>query len=152
MKKTLILLLLAGTVGLTTIALFADQDGERYEAHERERHEEGDHDDDHEHHEHRSGPGAAYLSDPQYALYKAECGDCHMAYPPSMLPASSWRAMMGNLEDHFGNNAELDAATASRVTAFLTGAVILSITVLGISHSAAKEKRPRRNSGTRGLV
>jgi hypothetical protein len=38
-----------------------------------------------------------------------------------MLAASSWRAMMGNLEDHFGDNAELDAATASRVTAFPTG-------------------------------
>jgi hypothetical protein len=71
MKKTLVFWLLASAVGLTTIALVADEDEERTEAHEREHYEELDH-------ERRISPGAAYLSDPQYALYKAECGDCHM--------------------------------------------------------------------------
>lgn len=120
MKKTLILLLLAGAVGLTTVALVADDDEDRHEAHEREHYGERDHDDDHERREDASGPGTAYLSNPQYALYKAECGGgCHMAYPPTMLPAASWRAMMGNLEDHFGDNAELDVATAKQIAGYL---------------------------------
>ena len=119
MKKTLILSLLASAVALTTVALVADDDEDRYEAHEREHYGESDQDDDHERYEHASGSGSAYLSDPQYALYKAECGGCHMAYPPAMLPAASWRAMMGNLEDHFGDNAELDVATATQVAGYL---------------------------------
>lgn len=61
----------------------------------------------------------AYLDDPQYALYAAECGDCHLAYAPWLLPAPSWRAVMGSLADHFGDNAELDAPTADRILAFL---------------------------------
>jgi hypothetical protein len=43
-----------------------------------------------------------------------------MAYPPTMLPASSWRGMMGSLESHFGDNAELDAVTTERIALFLT--------------------------------
>lgn len=121
MTKTLISLLVAGTVALATIGLVADDDEERHEAHEREHYGERDHDEDHERREHGSGSGSAYLADSQYALYKTECADCHMAYPPTMLPVASWRAMMGNLEDHFGDNAELDAATANLITAFLTG-------------------------------
>ena len=26
--------------------------------------------------------------------WKAECGECHVAYPPKLLPASSWRTVM----------------------------------------------------------
>jgi hypothetical protein len=61
----------------------------------------------------------AYLDDPQYALYAAECGDCHLAYAPWLLPTQSWRAVMGSLADHFGDNAELDAQTADAILAFL---------------------------------
>lgn len=61
----------------------------------------------------------AYLDDPQYALYAAECGDCHLAYAPWLLPAQSWRAVMGSLADHFGDNAELDAQTADAILTFL---------------------------------
>ena len=46
---------------------------------------------------------------------EAECGACHMAFQPSMLPARSWRAVMAGLDDHFGENAVLDAATASLI-------------------------------------
>lgn len=31
----------------------------------------------------------------------AECGDCHFAFPPVLLPARSWKKLMGNLKDHF---------------------------------------------------
>lgn len=51
--------------------------------------------------------------------YKEECGSCHMAYPPGLLPGRSWEKMMTSLDDHFGENAELDATTASELTQFL---------------------------------
>jgi hypothetical protein len=55
----------------------------------------------------------------QYERYREECGACHMAYPPSLLPAQSWQAIMGGLEDHFGENAELDASSTVQIDDFL---------------------------------
>ena len=52
-------------------------------------------------------------------LYKQECGSCHMAYPPGLLPARSWEKMMTGLDEHFGENAELDSTTAAKLTRFL---------------------------------
>ena len=36
-----------------------------------------------------------------------ECGSCHIAYAPGLLPARSWRKMMAQLEDHFGEDASV---------------------------------------------
>jgi len=51
--------------------------------------------------------------------WKAECGSCHVAYPPALLPAASWRAVMAGLDKHFGTDASLDPATHARITTFL---------------------------------
>jgi cytochrome c553 len=53
------------------------------------------------------------------AKWVAECSACHFAYPPRMLPAESWRAIMAGLDKHFGSNASLDAADANEITVFL---------------------------------
>jgi mono/diheme cytochrome c family protein len=50
---------------------------------------------------------------------KAECAACHMAFQPQMLPARSWQAIMGDLANHFGENAQLDAAVTADITAYL---------------------------------
>lgn len=65
--------------------------------------------------EHRS-TGVASILNP---LYKDECGSCHMAYPPGFLPAISWTKMMSGLENHFGDNAELDVETHQAISKFL---------------------------------
>ena len=54
--------------------------------------------------------------DPAYA--KA-CGDCHMAYPPSLLPAGRWADIMAGLSDHFGEDASLAPADAQTISAYL---------------------------------
>lgn len=41
-------------------------------------------------------------------LYKSECSSCHMAYPPGLLPAGSWKKIMTGLDSHFNDNAEVD--------------------------------------------
>jgi hypothetical protein len=51
--------------------------------------------------------------------YREECGSCHMAYPPGLLPSSSWLKLMSGLDDHFGDNAELDAETGKSITGLL---------------------------------
>lgn len=54
------------------------------------------------------------------AVVKEECGSCHLAFAPSMLPASSWKKMMGDLKNHFGTDASIDAASAEKITRYLT--------------------------------
>ncbi len=53
------------------------------------------------------------------AIYTKECGSCHFAYQPGLLPARSWTKMMNTLDKHFGDNAELDAETQKEITAYL---------------------------------
>lgn len=52
-------------------------------------------------------------------LYKEECGSCHMAYQPGLLPERSWQKIMAGLESHFGDNAELDSNSTKIITDFL---------------------------------
>ncbi|PJA32399.1 MAG: diacylglycerol kinase [Zetaproteobacteria bacterium CG_4_9_14_3_um_filter_53_7] len=52
--------------------------------------------------------------------YQNECAACHFAYPASFLPARSWVKIMGTLENHFGENAELDAAGRQEIEQYLT--------------------------------
>lgn len=53
-------------------------------------------------------------------LYRAECGSCHFAYPPGLLPARSWEDVIARLDDHFGENAELDPQTTGELVLYLT--------------------------------
>src|SRR5512135_2575758 len=60
-----------------------------------------------------------YVPAAKNALCQAECGSCHVAYPPRLLPAESWRAVMSGLDKHFGSDASLDPAAAKEIGAFL---------------------------------
>jgi len=51
--------------------------------------------------------------------YQAECGSCHVSYPPRLLPARSWRALMSGLDKHFGTDASLDAKNTAALTQYL---------------------------------
>lgn len=46
-------------------------------------------------------------------IYQDECGSCHFAYQPGLLPTKSWEKLLNEkaLAEHFGENAELDADT-----------------------------------------
>lgn len=56
---------------------------------------------------------------PKNPAFEEECTSCHMAYPPQMLHADSWRAMMGGLSKHFGTDASLDEKRRVAITDFL---------------------------------
>jgi len=62
---------------------------------------------------------SASIDTTDYPLYKEECGSCHIAYPPALLPSRSWNKMMRELENHFGDNAELDDKTHQTINQFL---------------------------------
>ena len=51
--------------------------------------------------------------------YVADCGACHMAYPPELLPAPSWSAIMADLSHHFGEDASLGPRDTAAIAAWL---------------------------------
>ena len=79
---------------------------------------------DHEHHEREQGhhqrSGADYQPPVMDAAWQKECGACHLAYPPALLPEASWRKIMADLDQHFGTNASLDAETTSKIIDYLS--------------------------------
>ncbi|SDK03697.1 cytochrome b/b6 domain-containing protein [Aliiruegeria lutimaris] len=74
------------------------------------------------------------------ASFDDECSACHLAYHPSLLTGSEWRALMAGLEDHYGEDASLDPETTARITDWL------------VAHDAATvQTRPARMfAGTLG--
>jgi cytochrome b len=65
-------------------------------------------------------PALGVPTKPLDPVYASECGDCHVAYHPSLAPAETWRALMAGLSDHFGEDASLDPGTAQTILAYLT--------------------------------
>ena len=53
--------------------------------------------------------------------YKDECGSCHFAYQPGLLPTQSWEKLLNEkaLAEHFGENAELDADVLASIKSFV---------------------------------
>ena len=56
---------------------------------------------------------------PLLAAYKQECGACHTAYAPGLLPVASWARLMDTLPRHFGADASLDAAMLKTLQTWL---------------------------------
>lgn len=52
-------------------------------------------------------------------VFVNECGSCHTLYPPALLPKSSWTKLMGNLSNHFGDDASLDPKDHQTILAYL---------------------------------
>ena len=53
------------------------------------------------------------------ALYREECGSCHVPFPARGLPPSSWRAVMAQLDRHFGTDASIDPAVGRKIGSWL---------------------------------
>ena len=98
MKSALALTAVIFSIGFVTIPVVWSDDDFRWDSYR------------------QKSSGVAVVASP---VYKEECGSCHMAYPPGLLPAASWSKVMSGLDDHFGDNAELDAATRQTITALL---------------------------------
>ena len=95
MKKTLMVLSTAFALALAAPMMSAHADNDEHEG---------------------GGRGGMVVTD---AMTKKECGDCHMAFPPRLLPSAAWSAIMSDLSNHFGEDASLDAATRSKIENYL---------------------------------
>lgn len=60
-----------------------------------------------------------FRASPRNPAYQQECSSCHVAYPPRLLSAASWRAVMGGLDRHFGTDASVDPATRDSLLRYL---------------------------------
>jgi hypothetical protein len=81
--------------------------------------------------------------------WQSECGACHMAYPPGLLPWPAWRDMLAGLDDHFGENAALPPGQLAAISEFLrknAGDVDQSRLARKLAADAAKAPAPIRIS------
>jgi hypothetical protein len=53
------------------------------------------------------------------ALWRRECGSCHMAFAPSLLSAAEWQQIMSALDRHFGADASVDESARQEIGAWL---------------------------------
>jgi hypothetical protein len=51
--------------------------------------------------------------------YKENCGACHFAYQPELLPSASWEKILSRLDDHFGESFELNEEAKKSILAYL---------------------------------
>ena len=55
----------------------------------------------------------------QDEITRKECGDCHMVFPPNRLTVGGWTKIMGDLGNHFGEDASLTPKNAKHIKAYL---------------------------------
>ena len=128
MKKILILLILGMTFHPLFSILIADDDDRRrgkkwYRVFSDHYEEEDDHDedddDDDEYDNRRSSYTRYQLKPVDNRIYKKECGVCHLAYQPGLLPQKSWLMMFENMEDHYGKDVAPDEVDMEPILTYL---------------------------------
>jgi cytochrome b len=69
----------------------------------------------------RLAPNLAFTG-PQLAdnaQWREECGSCHLAFHPSLLPARAWTRLLAGQAQHFGSDLALDEPTRQALQDFL---------------------------------
>jgi len=51
--------------------------------------------------------------------YTENCGACHFAYQPGLLPSDSWDKILNGLADHFGEDIDLDPESKKIIVKYL---------------------------------
>ena len=78
----------------------------------------------HRHRERRHGGNNQYeekfLPPVNNTVYADHCGACHFAYQPGLLPSESWRKIIDDSEDHFGETLDIDADAGKEISVYLT--------------------------------
>lgn len=71
-------------------------------------------------------------------IYKKNCGVCHFAYQPGLLPARSWMKIMDSPDGHPGGNLSIDEKSKSEIKRYLVQK--------SAEHSSAKRSKKILNS------
>jgi hypothetical protein len=84
-----------------------------------------DDDDDDNHHDHKKHRNNSkqhkkrYLTRVDNSTYIEECGTCHFAYQPELLPSGSWEKILSGLDNHFNEALELNLESNSIIAEYL---------------------------------
>jgi len=81
---------------------------------------------------------------PDHELWRTECGSCHFAFHPSLLPARSWKAIMEGQASHFNEDLFLEPDTISEIEEFL----VTNAAEQGLTEAAWKINRSIPQSET----
>ncbi|MEO1766156.1 cytochrome C [Thiobacter aerophilum] len=52
-------------------------------------------------------------------IFQAECGSCHIAFPPQLMAAEDWKRVMAKLDKHYGEDASVDERSRHELEQFL---------------------------------
>lgn len=55
---------------------------------------------------------------PDNAQWREQCGECHFAYHPTLLPRRSWEKIFAEQHEHFGDDLDLDEDTYNELLKF----------------------------------
>jgi hypothetical protein len=83
-----------------------DDNKGKHRKRKRDRHRNGDH-------------RNKYIKPVNNSVYKEECGACHFAYQPELLPGASWMNILTNSGEHFGESIELDDDSKKVISYYL---------------------------------
>jgi len=119
MKKTISII----TLGILSIAsIGAVMSSSEWSEREDEERDEKEHESD----DHEDGLfRAAWLKSQEDVrpveneTYQRECGGCHFAYQPGLLPGQDWESIMDSLLEHYGDDASLDELQATEIRSYL---------------------------------
>jgi hypothetical protein len=119
MKYTIVTIIL-GVVSIASIGTVMSSSGWG-EREDEDRYEKEYESDDHEY---GSSRGAwleprADVRPVENEPYRSECGGCHFAYQPGLLPRNDWERIMDSLEEHYGDDASLDEMPATEIRGYL---------------------------------
>jgi hypothetical protein len=89
-------------------------------------------DDDHQRKRHRYRGGSQKIEDKDNLnrdshfkpvtnqTYRKTCGECHFVYQPGLLPSASWLNILNRLDDHFGEEIEVDSNRLKIISNYLS--------------------------------
>ncbi len=119
MKKTISIIALGivATVFISAV-LSSSEWGERDDDERYEKYHESE---DHEYGSSRGGwlESGADVRAVGNETYQGECGGCHFAYQPGLLPGEDWERIMTSLDEHYGDDASLDETEAYEIRVYL---------------------------------
>lgn len=79
-----------------------------------------DHAEDHYNGKDKHSKSSRMLKVVKNEAYLKECGACHFAYQPELLPIRSWQKIMDTLDKHFGTDASLPEDSKAELHKYLT--------------------------------
>jgi hypothetical protein len=100
--------------GVFIEALADDDDHE-----EKKWNKKNDRNDDDDRHNSSKKYKKKYITPVNNPTYEEECGACHFPYQPELLPSGSWKKIIAGLDDHFGEEIEIDTESINAISGYL---------------------------------